>query len=416
MLTVEQAHEYGRRVRARERSLREPARDDVMRAIAPGGAHFVPTPSVARCRGGRAPGGGSMPVTLDLFSGGTFTRGSSGSYQTDADSIATASSNVRRVENRGDGDMLLTETSRTNSNPNTDFASWGGSSGATTLNVDTVDGPDGSAANVRRIDFGALVSAYAWRVTAGSTPADNTIATLSVWLRVASGTQQVRLGFRGKDGSSLLYGSPVTVTTTWQRFDVTQNVGVGVSAVRQIIAADGSGAAYAVYAWGVQTELNAYWPSSFIAATGGVAVTRSGDELSYAVGQYPAELLSRGFTMTVAPNFSSAEYASAGSPLRYLMFIDTNNYIRFDTATRIVARLASGTRANPTLTWNRGTQITVRVNPATGDVTVSGALTGNNTFNTSGAFVIPSGTLRVGSRGTGSEQLDGRIGRYIEAL
>ena len=69
MMSVEQAREYDRRARSRGRALRQPKHDDVMRAIAPGGAQFPPTPSLAACRGGRA--WASDMQRLDLFSGGT---------------------------------------------------------------------------------------------------------------------------------------------------------------------------------------------------------------------------------------------------------------------------------------------------------------------------------------------------------
>lgn len=363
----------------------------------------------------------SAPIRLDLFSGGTFTRASDGTYQTDADSIATAASNVRRIENRGDGlgDMLLLEGAGSNQAIYTvEWNSWGGEGGSS-LATTTEIGPDGTDTTVRDVTFGANVIARVYRVMGGLAPADGATCVVSVWARVASGTAQFRLGLRQKDGVTHVYGSPHTVTTSWQRFDSAVSVGTGVAMPRVIIASDGSGSSYNVLCYGPQAENAVYWPSSYIPNPIGNTTARSGDVLSYAVGEYPDVLTTAGGRLTVALPCTSAEFVSAGGTYRILWLAGVAaSGIQFvpQTGSNIAVRLYNNNASLIsrvitlderdqllTLEWGVG---------ASSSLAVSGATTGDGTGTGAATPLWSTETgIQIGANSTFA-----RFGRYIEAL
>jgi hypothetical protein len=105
-------------------------------------------------------------------------------------------------------------------------------------------------------------------ITQGISVASGATYTFSVWLATQSGTQTVEIG-----NINLNTWQSVTVTTTPQRFEVTQ-VASGATRFPGIRCT----AAYSIFAWGAQLEAGSY-ATSYI-PTAGSTVTRNADVIS----------------------------------------------------------------------------------------------------------------------------------------
>jgi hypothetical protein len=106
--------------------------------------------------------------------------------------------------------------------------------------------------------------------------------TFSIWLRVASGTATVNLGV----GAA---GSNFTVTTTWQRFSITEDS--VVSFVYPRVRCD---SALTIQAYGAQTEISDFGPTDYIpTTTAAVSVGMTADvpRLDYLGSSCPSLLL-----------------------------------------------------------------------------------------------------------------------------
>jgi hypothetical protein len=111
--------------------------------------------------------------------------------------------------------------------------------------------PDGtySAAKIVYTGAGSVgqsLVAWAGDINSGVT---TTQYTVSVWVRCASGTVSLRLSNGQTAGIT-----PITVTTSWQRFQVT-SVGSTSQVQALLYLATGSSAAATVYTWGPQIEI-----------------------------------------------------------------------------------------------------------------------------------------------------------------
>jgi len=371
--------------------------------------------------GGRGLGigpAGDAVVALDLFDTGvgTYTRGSPGTYQTDPDSIATASNNIRRFENLGSGDMLLLEGSRLNYWLFSDASSsWTADGAGTTITYAAADGPLG-ASTAMQVDWSAA-DATVYR-TLGSSPANLTTSMLSVWMRGAVGGEVVRIALRQKDGATFVYSSDITLTTSWQRYSVRLAVGSGASAPRASIYQASTGAATATFYVGPsQMEDGAYWPSAWI-LTAGATATRSADALSYAVGEYPSEFLTDGFEFTFAPEFANAEHVSFGLEQALCGFDVAGTRVAFSAGSAGLSVFLNGAGQVSTgnvLQWSRNQLLTIEVRPSAGQIALSGFTAGDGTY--SGAvWSFPAGSMVVGNRPALARPTWGRFGRYIEAL
>jgi hypothetical protein len=117
-------------------------------------------------------------------------------------------------------------------------AVWQKNDGAT-VTTDAVVAPDGTL-TADALNIGVLAVSRVQQPLAVLTTAT---MTYSLWMRVASGTEQIRFG----DSTTL---TTFTVTSTWQRFTVVVNI--AGTAPNLTIRNDTAGGAKTIYAWGAQ--------------------------------------------------------------------------------------------------------------------------------------------------------------------
>ncbi len=368
-------------------------------------------------------GGGLAPLdVLDLFSGGTFTRSTEGSYLTSAPTngdtafLAWASANARRIENRGDGlgDMLLMEGGRTNlllRSQEFDAAAWSLAGTTPTVTANARAAPDGTTTAER------IAAPLTGRAFQSPTVANTTRHSGSLFLRDPVATAAAWQILLAQSTVSAING---TLANAWARADHSRVSETTSEGLFLVDARDWSGnggivaAARDVHAWGAQLEAGAF-PSSYIRTTT-PALARGADVLSYAVGEYPSSFLTRGFRFTWAPDFASTE--APNPSFNSLIGFNGGNILHWLTSgeVRLYTQAADTRITTAALTFARNALITITVEPNAGRITVSGAATGNG-VHTGTACTIDSGLpMRVGVATDGSNPNFGRFGRYIEAL
>jgi hypothetical protein len=361
--------------------------------------------------------------TLDLFSGGTFTRASEGSYligaPTDGSSafLAWAVANARRLEDRGDGlgTMLLMEGARTNSigSPRDMVAGWSAGGGVLTANDSA--GPDGA---VLADYYSAISGSFGSYIAAAPVIGTRIACSFYGKRRAAAGPDEAHYAYQdGGAGDGTYTNSPIS--ETYARYELLRLIAnaSGYYVPMEGRTSGGLTARALAYTMDLhQFEVGAAFPSSPIRTGGG---TRAADVLSYAVGQYPASFLTRGFRLTFAPDFASADMPT-GTAMSLATFGGAlNDFVDIlHTAGVIKIRAYHGGTLILTvggITFSRGQLLTLDVNPAAGTYALSGATSGNGvTVGT--PFAFTEGALAIGYTPAAGQSIFGRFGRYIEAL
>lgn len=366
-------------------------------------------------------GGGRATASLPLFSGGTFTRSTEGSYLTGAPTdgstafLAWAAVDARRIENRGDGlgSMLLLEGARTNlviQSRDVDTAGgWAAGSGDTPT-LDAGTGPDGAALADREQVSSAGYGRYKATTGGGTTVEVSTSVYLKRMPSAGSGTAQVN------PYDSAYRTVQFAIDETWNRASI---VRIPSFATISYIPWEGRvGAAGVNMALDYLCDLHQIeqgaFPSSPIRTTT-AAVTRSADALSYADTAYPASFLTRGFRVQFAPDASSAEVVTAGGMNVVYFAGGATSRLEFSFSgadCQLYSYDAGGAQLIATVTFSRGQLITIDWKET--EVIISGCTTGDGTYpKTTGA--MSGGTMHIGTSLT-SHPFFGRFGQAIVAL
>lgn len=191
----------------------------------------------------------------------SFSRSTTATYIGKDGLLRAAAVNEPRFEREG----LLIEGPSTNIVKNSALYT---TFGAGTVKTEGQTGPDG-AASATKFDVTARYGGT--NPDMMTPPTDGTVYTASVWLKGSQGGEVIRLGLH--NGS---IGLPVTLTTSWKRYQVTQTKAVGANAAF-VIQSDIASASF--YVFGAQLEALPF-ASSYI-PTNGAAATRASDILYF---------------------------------------------------------------------------------------------------------------------------------------
>lgn len=298
---------------------------------------------------------------------------------------------------------LLIEEQRTNLllRSSTYSATWIQSNLTPTYNTTETTSPSGDS-DATKFVIGGASGALLQSVT--STAVSH---TASVYLKVPSGSTTVDLVMYRNSPFSVVATKTVTVTTAWQRFDVTGTFFDTTSHNFQI----NFGTNKTVYVWGAQLEVGAF-ATSYIPTTS-AQVTRSADvaliQGSNFSGWYNA---SQGSFFTNTQIYSSFARNSAGFDIQDGS--TTNNRIIYrqittGSADQVVIRSGSTTVA----TLSSGAVASAGVRKTALRYKLDDfAMTTNDTlpaFDTGGAVPVGVTQMLLGSALAGSEFLNGYI-------
>lgn len=365
-------------------------------------------------------------IGLDLSSGGSFARALAAYYFTKAPTdgssafLVSASSGVRRLEDRGDGlgRSLLMEKSSTNVllwSRDPTHAGW--SAGTATQTANANGGVDASGV-AARINAGSGQYSAFQTTSLATTPIAG-----SLWVRGVSSTQSHQLDVYGNGGGvnhASVLSAPSTSYARNDKSGVAAGMGGGMFPVEaQDLTGSGGQAATAqdVYVDMMQIEAG-YYPTSPIPTTT-VAETRPADTLSYASGAYPADFISKGIVVDFAPDASSAEIASSGETWVLvgadqfgIDLLDSYLSIGSDGAGHAaIALISKGTTiANMTgVVFSRAQHLTITMRPAAGTLKISGATSGNGLAAGPAVAWDSATTLYVGGDHAGANNATGRF-------
>jgi hypothetical protein len=349
------------------------------------------------------------------FSLGTFTRGSLATHLTGASTLVDVMPNVLRLEDRGDGAgaLALIEDSTINRATDTEDisgANWTTSDVTVALNAGVA--PDGTTT--------------ADRITADGAPRDRAVNNpggifnryvCSCW--VQQGTQGVSAGIRA--GGNFADQAIFTVSSTWQRIDVTHPDSSGTSNPANVVFPhNGSNDSTDIgingdniLMWGLQTETRNHgdFPTSYI-RSGAAATTRSADVLDVDESDVDLRFYDGRYQFQISPLHSSDDLSGhPDSELTIFGVQDINNGIVLDRMLGSIGVKVGGVQGLITgsLTWSRHQVMTVIVDFPNQTIEVQGATTGNGVFSGS-SDRLPVGTVYVGRRSDGANYFWGRIG------
>ena len=376
-------------------------------------------------------GGASVQTFIDLSSWGTFSRASEGSYLIGAATDGTtnfirwASNDVRRFEDRGDGNgkMLLLEGSRKNwvyPSPKPTGGNW--HAGPATLNsVNSYKAPDATY----RASYGTSTGAEG---VPSEVVYNNLLGvpsgmpwTATNWVRANAGTSTAQDFIGGGVPGAAAAG--LSTTTTWalnEMYDsnhAAPSINLYIADGRDLTAYGGiAGGTRQQVFWGTQLE-QANFASSYIRSADNASAgpVRAADILSGPIASAPLTMINGTFSFDIAPIFSSARGIVEATDQCIFSFAedDSERIYFYVSAGAIYIRVVSGNvekvKSNA-LTFSAHQKLSVTINATAGSITVAGATTGNGTV-TGTAWTRTTGpTMYVGSRQGGTQPLFARIG------
>ena len=182
--------------------------------------------------------------------------------------VESVATNVPRLDyTNGSCPSILVEPQRTNlliySN---DFISYWSNDGKTTREANTSISPDGTNNSTKMVGAGGYAYRFAPMLSVGDW-------TFSIYFK-ASGNSSIDISINDLGGSGQTNKS-ISVTTNWQRFDITKNITLGTTV---ILSFSGLDAGIDYYVYNAQLEQGSY-PTSLIPTTS-ASVTRNADVIS----------------------------------------------------------------------------------------------------------------------------------------
>ena len=234
----------------------------------------------------------------------TFTGGNQSRYMGPAGLLVASATNTPRIEYDASGNCLglLMEAARTNLGLHSDDhtnAAWV-KTNMTTAKTST--GPDGVASSATRLTASAGNATSLQTVTSASAT-----RAYSVWMRRITGSGNIQMTLDNGAG-----WTTKTLTTSWQRFDITQAAVTNpVFGIRIVTSGD------AIDVYGNQLE-SAGFASSLIPTTTG-SVARTVDSCIRTLG---AEFSATAGTVVVAGRASGGQDASAQGVWAFGVFPD----------------------------------------------------------------------------------------------
>lgn len=335
--------------------------------------------------------------------GGTFARGSAGTYVDAAGAVNSVSSNVLRVDYSTSSPGMYFEGARTNillrsqawaTSPWTVFNI--SSTNPTVTNNNAV-APDGTS-TATTVDFPAITGGHSSFVRETVTGLTNpSVLSPSLW---AKATQAVSLGFRQGNGAAGLVG--VSVSTAYQRIIAAP----GSNASTAFNFDFGAGAladnpAVTISGWGAQLEVGPA-ASSYIVTVGATA-SRSADTLSAAISgvtSFTVYALADAAEVGTAHDIFQIDDGTAGN--RGTLSFNGSAAGAFDLLSGGVSQAALSTG---TVAANTGKKIVAAF--AANDVAL---MVNGGTLQTDASATVPSfSAFRLGSDTSGTANLFGHI-------
>ncbi len=338
--------------------------------------------------------------------GGTFTRASQATYFDSAGVMRTASANEPRIDHvplTGGRRGLLIEDTRTNRllhSANFTQSAWQ-LQGTALTTAGTTTAPDGSTVPVYNFSTSTVIFQ-----DVAATP--GRVMTHSIWIRA---NRTGNLGFRlPGTANNETNNRNIAVTTSWQRFTLTNTVASGITTSRILIDnrfTQLSGLQLSFFA--AQAEEGPY-ASSYIPTTT-AAVTRAADSLSFSnsggwlaadTGTLVAHGAVYGLGRSAFPGFAALDDGSANNALQ-MIIDDTTDNVRTHVYN---GGTASYSYAGPAYAAGSA----VRLAMAYTGASVRTAY--NGTLQSGAAVSVPAfSRLNIGRRRGAQDPLDGWIQR-----
>lgn len=331
-------------------------------------------------------------VMMQLFSSGSFTRGSDGFYQTSANTLSSAAVDVKRFEDKGEGfgALLLIESLHTNALPNNrdlTQGTWQAGGAGSMRTASVIAGPDGQVLANRIFVPSGVVG-----------PFDGIVAgdpnSFSLWGRSFDGNEEPHQMWAGKIGT--ISTGVNTLTGSWQKFDI-QNSN---TAPNTLVPVEGrsspdpslSDIETDMYLDLVQYVTGRSFPQSPV-ETGATAASCSADNLTVSASALPERIVSGPWTFSFVPEWSSGDIEDTDEEKFFFTFQDGNHglSVLYDTTGSYIRMLSGGTevaRSNY-LTSSREERMWVTVDPPHGRLKVNGVthIDGSNpNWSLTGAF------------------------------
>lgn len=322
----------------------------------------------------------------------TFTRASSATRVNSSGFIETVSTNVARLDHdpvtlapKG----LLVEEQRTNlllrSNSPT-VGSWIFSNTTGTANTSDVVDPAGTNTATK------LVSNSSGGALLQSVLSTAVAHTGSIWLRTASGTLSSSIFVYRASPYALVATKSITITSAWQRFDITGNF-IDTSAHNFQIQ---TGISATVYMYGAQLEAGSF-ATSYI-PTVASTVTRSPDVATIAASSFPYSVNTSALIISASQLSSSAlnswlySFDNGTGNDRFFTIVGPNGPVNTQLTSNLVGQFnQSITPSSTTAPFTSG--FTYAVNNA--NMAVNGVL--GTTDTTLAVPTASATTLRIGT-------------------